>query len=349
MLASVLFIYTANISTSFIVFSGLYKYMPHIILVFYPLERLIGPCFFFFIVFLVMPQRRFRWYDALHLIPFLYLLSEMWPFYLLEASIKTPLIEQMWFQPATMNTTAALYILLFNGIALTYITYAIFIVIKKIRAYKLSNSNTIIDYLEHIKKFAGIFLLTETMTMASALLSLSLEVQASIVEAIAHLCVTLFIQVIAYSFIKEPNKLFSHTFALVNPHKIDVQESAAIVPDLKLRDYMETHKPYLNPDLKIYDLAEMLEIAPNKLSRQINLDEGVNFYTFINNYRVEEFKKRVASNDFEHQTLLGIALDVGFNSKSSFNRIFKNVTQQTPSEFYREKKVSTSKNETIGA
>lgn len=100
-----------------------------------------------------------------------------------------------------------------------------------------------------------------------------------------------------------------------------------------LREQISRSKPYLNKDLTLFSLAEMLHIQPNHLSQIINMFEGKNFFDFINGYRVEEVKTYLLQNPESHLNLLGIAYECGFNSKSSFNRAFKKFTGQTPSEF----------------
>ncbi|MCS6819220.1 MAG: AraC family transcriptional regulator [Chitinophagales bacterium] len=102
---------------------------------------------------------------------------------------------------------------------------------------------------------------------------------------------------------------------------------------VKLLDFMEKEKPYLNPELTIQDLADKMNIPKHHLTYIINNGLQKNFFNFVNEYRVEEFKKRVANPAYKHLTLLAIAFDSGFNSKSSFNNIFKNITGQTPSEY----------------
>jgi AraC-like DNA-binding protein len=87
-------------------------------------------------------------------------------------------------------------------------------------------------------------------------------------------------------------------------------------------------------DLTIGDLAEKLDVHPNYVSQVINEKESRNFYDFVNNFRIGEFKRLVAIPENRRLTLLSIALDCGFNSKSSFNRHFKKATGQTPSEYY---------------
>lgn len=103
----------------------------------------------------------------------------------------------------------------------------------------------------------------------------------------------------------------------------------------KLKKYMKQHKPYLNPELTMQDLAEKLNLPKSHLTFVLNTGLQCNFFNFINDYRVEEFKERSTHPDYQHLTLLAIAFDSGFNSKSSFHNIFKNMTGQTPSEYKR--------------
>jgi len=101
----------------------------------------------------------------------------------------------------------------------------------------------------------------------------------------------------------------------------------------KLTDYMNSSRPYLNPDLSLTRLAEEIGITSHYLSQVINDKFKLNFFDFINGYRVEAFKERVADRGYSNYSFLGIALECGFNSKSAFNRIFKQVTGLTPSEY----------------
>lgn len=91
---------------------------------------------------------------------------------------------------------------------------------------------------------------------------------------------------------------------------------------------------YRRNDLSIDDLADKLDVHANYLSQVINEREKKNFYDFINQYRVQEFKKLASDPKNRHLTLLGLAFECGFNSKSSFNRYFKKATGQTPSEYF---------------
>jgi AraC-like DNA-binding protein len=101
----------------------------------------------------------------------------------------------------------------------------------------------------------------------------------------------------------------------------------------KIRKFMVIEKPYLNRELTIYNLSDQLKISRHILSEVINEHMGMNFYNLVNEYRVNEVKERMKSDAMKHLTILAIAYDSGFNSKSSFNTIFKEKTGQTPSEY----------------
>ncbi len=93
---------------------------------------------------------------------------------------------------------------------------------------------------------------------------------------------------------------------------------------------MEEEKHFLNPDMGLKDLAETMRIHPNKLSWLLNAIMGKNYYEFVNSYRLEEFKRRAKDPQNQHISLLGMAYDSGFNSKSVFNEFFKKSTGLTP-------------------
>lgn len=100
-----------------------------------------------------------------------------------------------------------------------------------------------------------------------------------------------------------------------------------------LQDYFSREKPYLNGKLSLNEVAQHLNISVNHLSQVINEQMGMTFFDFVNSYRVEEVKSILSKPDSKNFTLLGIAYDSGFNSKSSFNSIFKKFTGQTPSQY----------------
>jgi AraC-like DNA-binding protein len=99
----------------------------------------------------------------------------------------------------------------------------------------------------------------------------------------------------------------------------------------KLLQYIETERPYLNSQLNLNSLSGKVSLHPNKLSFLINEKTGNNFNEFINHYRLNYFKSIVHNPEFKHMTLLGIAYESGFNSKTVFNAFFKKTEGVSPS------------------
>ena len=95
-------------------------------------------------------------------------------------------------------------------------------------------------------------------------------------------------------------------------------------------------RAFLDPDLTLSELAGQLGVSAHVLSQVINSGFGKNFNDFVNAYRVEEVKKRLQAGEQKQKSLLGIALDCGFNSKATFNRTFKKFTELSPSEYSRQ-------------
>lgn len=106
----------------------------------------------------------------------------------------------------------------------------------------------------------------------------------------------------------------------------------------KINKLMTDEKLYLNEHLGLRELALQLEADPNLISYILNNHLKSTFYDFVNKYRVEEVKTRLNNPAYKHLTLLGIALESGFNSKTTFNRVFKQVTGITPTEFQKNRK-----------
>jgi AraC-like DNA-binding protein len=109
-----------------------------------------------------------------------------------------------------------------------------------------------------------------------------------------------------------------------------------------LNHYMQRSKTYLNAELSLESLAEEVDIPKHHLTQLLNEKLHKNFYHFINEYRIEEAKLKLESIQLQEFSLLSLAFDCGFNSKSSFNNYFKKITGQTPS-FYRNQCLNFSK------
>jgi putative ABC transport system permease protein len=105
-----------------------------------------------------------------------------------------------------------------------------------------------------------------------------------------------------------------------------------------LKKAMHAGRYYRDPELNLSSLAKGLEIHTHELSRIINIALKKNFSDFVNDFRVRDVVRKMQDPAYDHITLLGIAFESGFNSKSTFNRIFKEMTGKSPVEYKNELK-----------
>lgn len=105
----------------------------------------------------------------------------------------------------------------------------------------------------------------------------------------------------------------------------------------RLEALMQTQKPYINPDLKIADLAGMLSTSAHSMSFLFNQYLDRNYYDYVNEYRVEEFKRMVEAGDAARYTLTAMSERCGFSSRASFFRHFKKECGMTPSQYIKDK------------
>lgn len=110
-------------------------------------------------------------------------------------------------------------------------------------------------------------------------------------------------------------------------------DDKAIAISEQLLAYMTKEKPYLDESLSLTKLSSLINISTNQLSQIINQTLNTNFYQFVNSYRVEEVKEKLKEPKYSHYSILGVAYECGFNTKSTFNKIFKEQTGMTPSEY----------------
>ncbi|PCE64944.1 hypothetical protein B7P33_07240 [Sediminicola luteus] len=127
------------------------------------------------------------------------------------------------------------------------------------------------------------------------------------------------------------HKVFQEDKVKYKGSSMDIVASRSIFE--ALTTYLEKEKAYLNPDLKLQDIASKLKVSTHALSRSVNENGHQNFQQFLNSYRIQEAKSKLTSNEYRKLTISAIAFDCGFNSISAFNAAFKKVEGRTPSQY----------------
>ncbi|RMG72676.1 MAG: helix-turn-helix domain-containing protein [Bacteroidetes bacterium] len=137
-------------------------------------------------------------------------------------------------------------------------------------------------------------------------------------------------------------------FAMNHPEifklpKVVEKYKGSQLPDDELSTYkgrlvrvMEQDKAFMNPELTLSELSALVKTNTHTLSRVINEGFGRSFYDYVNAYRVQEFTRLMLSEAGKQETFLSLALQVGFNSKTTFNRAFKKITGTTPRAYLKE-------------
>jgi AraC-like DNA-binding protein len=139
--------------------------------------------------------------------------------------------------------------------------------------------------------------------------------------------------VISYTFIKQPEKLFQSEIVKTKYKTSPLSESDLYEYSKKLNDIINEKKLYLDSDINLSNLARYLDISTHTLSQVINQYYKTNFYDFINKFRIKEVKSQLLKEENKNLTIIAIAFEAGFNSKSSFNKIFKKYVGKSPTRF----------------
>jgi AraC-like DNA-binding protein len=180
--------------------------------------------------------------------------------------------------------------------------------------------------------------------LVGALNQLAFRLRLGMVESdedlLLNIAVSLFVLALGYFgfrqgriFLEPEESVERPPLTTEQPVQVTTGPPGANLARERLLNYMGKERPFLNPELTLPGLAAQLGLSTNELSRLINKELGLNFFDFVNQYRVEEVKRLLQNGEHTRQTLLGIAMDAGFNSKASFNRVFKKLSGRTPTEY----------------
>lgn len=139
-----------------------------------------------------------------------------------------------------------------------------------------------------------------------------------------------------YSNNKRGSKLLNEETKTEEKYRnIKITETDCKQISLNLTAYFTNNKPFTNPDLKLADVAKSLQVSTHTLSFVFNQHLNKNYYDFVNEYRIGEFKNQVKTTDISKYTLTALAEQCGFSSRASFFRSFKKLTGITPNEYIR--------------
>ncbi len=316
-----------------------------------PLTVLHGPFLWFYIKSLKEINFKFKILHLFHFLPFiLILINIIQVLYTVNIPARIEIVQTASYQQALGFKLLSPLIMLSGP---SYIIWGL-ILLKKHRTFILNN----FSFTENISlRWLRVFLWGSFIVwlfvfvggILSRMPSHGLEINKY--HSIVFILLSIFVFVIGFYGLKQTSIFTSVTVLekdytkqsepkTTSQNNVDDTKETLISKDDKnyeilkqLLDYMEMEKPYLNPELNIGILANKLRVHSHLLSKLINTNMQQNFFEFVNHYRIEEFKRQIQDARNKNYSIIAVALDSGFNSKPTFNRIFKNAIGITPSQY----------------
>jgi AraC-like DNA-binding protein len=311
--------------------SGVILEVPHLLLTSYPLLFLLGPFFYLYVKSLLEYDFRLKRKDLLHFIPALMVLLAFLPFYLQSATEKFAIMQDISDTGFT-EIPPEQFVIMFGQILqiCIYLFFAYQLIQQKNHAWQDIRSKNLLVRLEWLRKATtvfAVFMLVYAVIVIILVLKESFRVET---DYIILLLMSALVFVLGYVAIGQPD-IFSQK-SLSSPKLLEQTEKANSAR-AHLLALMESEKPYLLEELKIANLAEMMELPSHQLSEILRTELQVSFPEFIQNYRIAEAKRLLSDPQFNHLKILAVALESGFGNKATFNRVFKEKVGTTPSTF----------------
>lgn len=227
--------------------------------------------------------------------------------------------------------------------------------VKKLKQYrkKIENNYSFIDTIRFkwLENFTWAYFINNLLILLISLAFsflhignlniLYLTVYVSIVISLFYLCYNGIRQysLVEYENSLKHNKISSENVKTRTKNSLPKYKSSSLSEDemnilsKQIKGLFEVEEFYLEPQLKIDEIAAQLEVTTHKISQTINSKAKKSFYDYVNHYRVEHFKKLLYSPEKRKFTILALGIESGFNSKASLNRVFKQNTGMSPKEF----------------
>lgn len=292
---------------------------------------LIVSSFYFFVYFLVYPHRKFKAIQWLVLIPAI--LQILYHFVLMIWVLidREDLLRHSNFV-YMMSDIIDITVVVMTVLVLVFI-------IRMIHQYQ----HKLLDHFSEIEDFSLNWLKTLiygmiaifVLFMIPVLYEVSTDNRMVNIYYPLWISSSLMIYWIGYSTWMRNQKVISLEKDDVSKDKITLSDNTKIYHD-RLQSIMIEDKAYLDQDLSLKSLAERLDISSGYLSQIINQYEQKNFFDFVNGHRVDEIKQKITDSTLDHLSLLGIAYESGFKSKSTFNLAFKKLAGMTPTAYKKQ-------------
>jgi len=325
------FSFSVSVSVSATILSNLHYFQiySHLSRINHPFDFLGGPLLYLYVRALTDRSFVFSRKTLLHFVPAVLVLLYLTPFYLQSWEYKhANLPNKNWYYVRSALVITQVFV---------YLVFTIVMLVRYSRGVRTQSTPAERSILFQVRflvaSFVGLWVLG--LIRYGIDLRYSAPDQLSQTVWILPLAVTGIFYALAYFGLRKPDVL-SGPEPVLREKKY---ERSTLTPERsqrylrRLQDAMEIEKVYTDGSLTLQKLAAKLSIPAQHLSQVVNEQLNQNILDFINTHRVEEAKRRLADPSRKHISILAIAEEVGFNSKSSFNSVFKKHANITPSEF----------------
>jgi len=330
-LTALLITIVLSLSLRLIYVSDYYYEYPHLANVTDFVMFVFGPVLYFYINKLLYKEFEINHRQIAHFIPLFFFMISM--VYLLTLSSR---------QLLELNVAGQLdgYYGILLATAIVQNAVYVFMAIKEFESYKIQYHESFSDNPtnKYLKTILSVMLFCICLWLIGFILSyFSFPTLTNSSYQIAFIGLSLLTFVIGFYAINYPDAI-----QMIKPlgkatkyqgSNLDKEELNVIKQ--KLERILNQQKTFLESKLSLSKLAELVDTSPVYLSRVINESYEKNFFDFINDYRVNEFISKVLSEKYENYTYLGVALESGFNTKTTFNKAFKKATGITPKEYFK--------------
>jgi len=307
---------------------------PHFFLTQIPVEMVIGPLLYFYVLSLTEDKQSMNRRDWLHFLPVIPLILMLIPYYLISTEGKRQLIKKVLDQDG--------YIFLHMIIVLGLISPIVYMFISIFRVRnRIEKGNPAYQKIIMLFSLLVIWLITGIIgVVGNILLFFPLLKIINVFITAVVLCFYFLGQRYPYLFqyATVPAKTKKHTYSKSHLDNLDLENLKR-----QLTMIIEHEKLYCDEDLSLSRLSDILEITTHQLSQFLNKHYNKNFNNFINSYRIREAREILV--DDPSRNTLSVSFSVGFNSYSAFHSAFKREMGISPAEYRRkfsEKKLTES-------
>lgn len=322
-----------------LIIMGLHQTFPHFLRSTDGLFLLMLPALYLYGLLATETKSNIGKKDILHLLPFVLFTFLLMPFYLLSGEEKLAYDNQ--------NEIAVLgYVKAVSAFVYFPLTALHVIRFRK----RLSVGHLPTNNLQNVQWFYRMMILLIVIGTVSFVIftfeNIGIHFSGLDSDTVTSMLLTLTFYVNGFVLIRNPYILWGPSQFSKAPERIDGEKSKYRNSPLThaqmkeflalLTDQMESHQVFKNSELSPKDLEELTGIKSHYITEVLNTLLGRNFYEFVNAYRVEEVKALISDSENNNKTLLALGLESGFNSKASFNRIFKLHVGKSPSQFKKE-------------